>query len=310
MRRIKLGWVVAILAVSLTSYGEEYISTASLFEMGISVRAIGMGGTFIAIADDEAATFYNPAGLASLESPRFSSFYARPFSSYSYSALGAAGHNWGSSLLLLDSDTLLERDLYGNPIGAFRYTSTGLLLGLGAQLAGGYSAGMQLKAYGVAFPVGGYGFALSPCLLYEQEPFSAGLIRRNLLDTQIHYADAHSEPWARDLAVGLAWRTDNGLCAIDFTENLITRGDISCLRLGLESTRFHPIVLRAGTNRDWSSVGLSLHVKELRIDLAYLVHHALPASYLVSLTWHGSSLIPDSLMNRLRRLSGALFGKT
>ena len=310
MRRIKVGWVVAILAVSLTSFAEEYISTASLFEMGISVRAIGMGGTFIAIADDEAATFYNPAGLASLASPRFSSFFARPFSSYSYSALGGVKRNWGSCFLLLDSGTLAERDLYGNPIGSFRYTSTGLVLGWGHQLTNSFSLGLQLKGYSLAFPTHGFGVALSPAVLFEEGPRSYGILWQNLIATGTRFSDSHNEPWISDIAVGLAWRFDSVTYCIDFTENLITRADISCVRLGLESTKFSPFVLRAGTNRDWSSLGFSVYWEQMRIDFAYLLHYALPNSYLVSLCYQGSKLIPESLMKGFRHLVRALFGQS
>jgi len=177
------------------------------------------------------------------------------------------------------------------------------------QLGGGYSVGMQVKAYGVAFPVQGYGLALSPCLLYQQGPYSVGLIRRNLLDSQVRYADGHREPWANDLAIGFAWRTSKGVCTIDFTENLITRADISCPRLGYELTQFSPLVLRAGTNRDWSSLGFSMYWNKLTIDFAYLLHGELPNSYLVSLSYQGSKLIPDSLMKMLRRFSRALYGR-
>lgn len=34
--------------------------------MGIGARAIGMGGAFVAVADDASATFWNPAGLVGL----------------------------------------------------------------------------------------------------------------------------------------------------------------------------------------------------------------------------------------------------
>ena len=71
-----------------------------------------------------------------------------------------------------------------------------------------------------------------------------------------------------DITVGLAWQVDKVTYCIDFTENLITRGDIRCVRMGCEYTGFGPIVLQAGTNRDWSSVSLSVHWKALRIDCA------------------------------------------
>lgn len=39
--------------------------------MGVGARAIGMGGAFVAIADDPSATFWNPAGLTALKGSQF-----------------------------------------------------------------------------------------------------------------------------------------------------------------------------------------------------------------------------------------------
>ena len=279
---------------------DSYISTASIFELGVSARVMGLGGAFIALADDEAAVFYNPAGLPQLSGTRFSSLYTRPFGAYSYGVFGAAEPRWGGYLLILDSDTLEERDLYGNPIGSFRYTSTGLLLGWGHQLSGSFSLGLQAKGYGLAIPAQGFGLALSPSVLFHEGPRSYGIVWRNILNTGTRFSDGHSEPWISDIAVGLAWRFDDATVCIDFTENLITRGDIGCVRMGYEYTGLGPLVLRTGTNRDWSSASLSVHWKDLRIDLAYLLHYALPDSYVVSLNYESTSSPATGLGNTIR----------
>jgi len=99
------------------------------------------------------------------------------------------------------------------------------------------------------------------------------------------------------MAIGLAWHVDKATYCIDFTENLITRGDIRCVRMGYEYTGLGPVTLRAGTNRDWSSVGLSVQWKDLRIDFAYLLHYTLPDSYIVSLSYQEA----DSLTRTLSR---------
>jgi len=101
----------------------------------------------------------------------------------------------------------------------------------------------------------------------------------------IYYADGHSEPWIRDIAVGLAYQHEDITCCIDFTENLITRGEIACVRIGCEYSGCKPFVLRGGTNRDWSSVGFTFHWENLQLDFAYLLHYALPDSYLISLSY-------------------------
>jgi long-subunit fatty acid transport protein len=46
----------------------EGTSSATFLRIGVGARAEGMGGTFVAVADDPSAIFWNPAGLASLQS--------------------------------------------------------------------------------------------------------------------------------------------------------------------------------------------------------------------------------------------------
>lgn len=274
-----------VIAVFIAAADENYINTASIFELGFSARVLGMGGAFIGLADDGAAVYYNPAGLVLSSETRFSSCFTRPFNTFSYGGLGLVQPGWGGYLLILDSDTLEERDLYGNPIRTFRYTETGVVLGLGWAVSHGLSFGLQIKLYGLVFPSSGFGLALSPCLFFHQGGFSCGVIWRNRLNTPIRYADGHTEPWIPDIAVGITWRDKSILCSIDFTENLITRGDISCVRLGAEYVGFFPLVIRAGANRDWSSFGFSVYWDNLRLDFAYLLHSFLPETYILSLEY-------------------------
>ena len=291
---------VLILGVLLASLAmaESYISTASIFELPISARVAGLGGAFIALADDEAAAFCNPAGLPQLSELKFTSHFTRPFGAFSCGTVGTAGSGWGGYFLLLDSDTLEKRDLYGNPIGNFRYTSFGLVLGIGHGLGGGVSLGFQAKAYGLAFPTQGFGFSLSPCLMFREGARTYGIVWRNLLNWPIRYADGHTEPWITDIAVGIAWKMGTEVYLVDFTENLITRGDISCVRIGCESKRFYPLVLRAGTNREGNSFGFSVYWGDLRIDFAYLLHYALPDTYVLSLSYHWSKSPFELLLGR------------
>ena len=300
---VGIGLILSLCMVLPAVADDAYISTASIFELGVSARVIGLGGTFIALADDEAAVFYNPAGLPNLSKTRLSSLYTRPFGAYSYGALGMAEQDWGGYLLILDSDTLEERDLYGNPIGSFRYTSTGLLLGWGHQVTDSLSLGLQVKGYGLASPTQGFGLALSPSVLFQEGSRSYGIVWRNILATGTRFSDGHTEPWVSDMAVGLAWRFDKVVYCIDFTENLIIRGDIRCVRMGYEYTGLGPVTLRAGTSRDWSSVGLSVQWKALRIDFAYLLHYALPDSYIVSLSYQTTNPLATMLAEAFQRVA-------
>src|SRR5580765_128324 len=42
-------------------------SSATFLRIGIGARAVGMGETFVAVANDPSAIYWNPAGLASLQ---------------------------------------------------------------------------------------------------------------------------------------------------------------------------------------------------------------------------------------------------
>ena len=303
---VGIGLMLSLCMVLPALADDTYISTASIFELGVSARTLGLGGAFIALADDESAVFYNPAGLPQLSKTKFASLYTRPFGAYSYGVLGAAEQGWGAYLLLLDSDTLEERDLYGNPIGSFRYTSTGLLLGWGHDVASNLSFGLQIKSYFLVSPTQACGAAVSPSVLFQEGPRTYGIVWRNLIATGTRFSNGHIEPWIRDPAAGLCWRGKNATYCVDFTENLITRGDIRCVRMGYEYTGFGPLVLRAGTNRDWSSVGLSVQWKALRIDFAYLLHYALPDSYIVSLSYQEADSLTRTLSKAIRWLGSTI----
>ena len=294
--------IICALVVVPTMAGDTYISTASIFELGVSARTIGLGGAFIGVADDEAAIFYNPAGLPSLSEIKFSSLYVRPFGAYSYGAVGVSEHGWGGYLLVVDSDTLKERDLYGNVTGSFRYRSSGLLFGFGKRIEGNLSCGLQVKSYRLLSPTNASGLSVSPSILYRQGALTSGIIWRNALSIGTYYADGHSEPWIRDIAVGLSYRYKDTTYCIDFTENLITRGEIACVRMGCEYSGLNPFVFRVGTNRDWSSVGFSFHWENLQLDFAYLLHYALADSYMISLSYQATGLLVTELSETVQWL--------
>jgi hypothetical protein len=54
-------------------YGQAKVATAGaqFLEIGVSARAVGMGESFISVADDASAVYYNPAGLTQLYDKQF-----------------------------------------------------------------------------------------------------------------------------------------------------------------------------------------------------------------------------------------------
>ena len=71
MRFLIISCCILALIIPTESHGEKY--AGEFMALGGGARAMGMGGTFIAIADDATTAFWNPAGLAG-----FSSMLASP----------------------------------------------------------------------------------------------------------------------------------------------------------------------------------------------------------------------------------------
>ncbi len=285
-RRLLPAVLLALLSASAPcgAASEGYTNTASLFHVESSVRAMGMGGAFLAVADAYIAASSNPAALPELDRRVLSSTVTRPFQAYAYGALGLADTGWGAQVVVLDSGRLTKRDPLGNPEGTFRHTEAGSVVAGGVAFGDELSLGLQVKLHLPGHPQRPLCASVSPALLLEDGPRSYGIVWRDVLAAPLGVGAGNAEPRIPNLAVGFAWRSTPVLLAIDFTEQLFTRGDISSVRAGVETAQFHPLILRAGTHWEGTSFGASLHWNELRLDIAYVLHYSLPHSYYLSLS--------------------------
>ncbi len=87
--------LTALLCLGLSAAAQESLTiTSSPNPVGSGARALGMGGAFIAVADDATAASWNPGGLTQLERPEISivhdfSFYKENFRSDSHRELNS-----------------------------------------------------------------------------------------------------------------------------------------------------------------------------------------------------------------------------
>lgn len=103
-----------ILSISLHSqtvfskYAGEFLS------IGVGGRALGMGGSFVAVANDVTSGYYNPAGLANLNYPQISLMHDERFGNlvnYNYAAVAIPyGKSWsfGLSIMRLGVDKIYD----------------------------------------------------------------------------------------------------------------------------------------------------------------------------------------------------------
>lgn len=106
--------VLFVLAVFFSSYTTLADDFHPLYR---GVRATGMGGAAVAIADDEEAIFYNPAGLGSVKAPVFNvASITADISNDLLSGFGGLQTAF-SSANPVAFDSLIGQDLYGRVQG-------------------------------------------------------------------------------------------------------------------------------------------------------------------------------------------------
>lgn len=149
-----LGILVAMAAqagFAQTSVSAAAGSAQNLENSGASARAYGMGTAFVGVADDAAALFFNPAGLAGLRLPQLALNHNGYLAGTFQETLiyGFPAGDWGgmaAAVNYISWGSLDLRDIYGVSQGSYNDTDVGLVFGWGKEWFKGLSAGLSLQA--------------------------------------------------------------------------------------------------------------------------------------------------------------------
>jgi hypothetical protein len=288
MLRITASTVVALLLLAGAVQ-------ANFLETELGARAMGMGGAFVAVADDVTALHWNPAGLAGL--PGVQVFGMRT-SVYSVDGLSedAVLTSYGTGSM-------------GYGLGWMRtgaaglYSEDTLLAGYGAETPiDGLAAGIALKRFSVEAP--GYEYYNDPAFaaggddayaadlgaLYRRGKWSVGATVRNLGEPKLQLlsttAEEDLDPIVSELRLGgtylfrdvmmmtVEWRAPRE--APEYYENQYS------INLGSEVWFYDAFALRAGMNRDRITAGLGVRTKHVQIDVALLSERRIGSLYRLS----------------------------
>lgn len=262
-------YLLSLLCIALIPVSSS--AAPVLFEMGTSARAIALGGAFAAIADDEGAIFYNPAGLAWLSKTTIAVFYQRAFDVVHHIALAGAGRGWGVQVLQIDTGPLESTNEFGNPAGEqAHYASYAGLVG-GAVGLGNFALGLRGK---LSRDESETQWGIDAGALAQLGAVRVGLVAENLLGSA-----------AISLKLGTAFvmtLSPRMLLTISAEFwNLLSRPE---MHLGLEAS-INGVQIRAGYDGVAVITGAGARWNSLRLDWAYRMHPQLPASTIVTVAY-------------------------
>ena len=274
----------ALAAGATTLAAEDPVGTAAILDIGLDARALGMGGAHIAVANDAATVYYNPAGLAFIDGRHIVSLYTSQFGAADYMGLGYAQRYVGAGAMKLDASGIDETDEFANETGVFDVTDLTLILGAAAKVMPQLGVGGAVKYYSQALPANsGRGVTGDIGVLFATDSgkFRIGAVCRNVLGS-LKYDSGYADAFDRSFGAGVAVRPiDNLLLAAD----VIWKEGMDA-RIGGEF-RLGKFAVRAGGGyRDEKlsfSAGAGFVMPLFSVDYAYQTHSVLPDSHRLSL---------------------------
>lgn len=265
----------------------------SPFTVGLGARSLGMGGAFTSLADDASGLYYNPAGLALLESQEISAMHMDlfegsiyDFGGWVYPDIKLGG--FGLGYMRLGTDDIIRRESYIAD-GTFGYSHSQFLIGYGQRLQGGLSLGLNFKLVNQSIDNlsdNGFGFDLGMLARFSRH-LSAGMVVRDMIPAELEL-DRTAEVTPITISGGLSlrdlalWSDARLSVAFDLEkiENRSTR-----IHAGGELVILDNYALRAGYDRDNMAFGAGLKVGRLKIDYAYKMLDLLEDSHRFSLSF-------------------------
>lgn len=320
MNKIFFSFLFALLVMSLPVHAAVVGQTDESTRVGGGARPLGMGGAYVAVADDADAMFINPSGLASLKGPQAMAMFTSVVNEVYYSEFcGAMPSDYGTvgigyiatgvnNIPTVIASSEVPTDYYdgmllltySSPLARFFEYSRNVYVGANLKIfSRGWSGGINEFASGWS---GDFG------IKYVASPYlSFGLVRQNFvpvsLGSKIVWDNGVEESVSGSTNLGVAVRSnllkESLLFTMDYNFPSFS-GQPETLHLGTEWKMNEYVSLRGGfaqrfdasssTGTTWSpAMGVSFGYGGLRVDYSYLTYYNDPAlaTYYVSLSYIG-----------------------
>ncbi len=250
----------------------QHVQDSGFTNLPISVRAMGMGGAFVAVADDYSACYFNPAGLVQISHRQLGSTYSDLYGlgllKHSFLAfveptptMGNGGVSWSHLSANLEPEKW-EYDLWAYSYARVIYPKKNLtfknkFVSLGINLK-------YLKQNAPGEEANGYSADLG--YFNKGEDVSWGFNFQDIF-SQINWSTGRKEQVPSNLKFGFSWKpTSKLLLAIDVDTSW--EDFLKEMHLGGEFEISHGFKLRAGATKIFQkaadltlSMGMGLQVR-------------------------------------------------
>ncbi len=237
----KLKFIILLLIVILgrTAWTQDAASTAGtssilLLRFGPNPRVAGLSEAFSAVADDETALFYNPAGLSNIKSGMISLSHTEWFEdiridniTFGYDLSRDFGVGLGLTHMWMPG--IEGVNSLGQSMGTIDVSSSIINLGMSYKFNSAFSAGLGVKYFQdklAEFSASGVGFDVGFFLKTVIPGLTTGLSVQNI-GGEISY-DIEKQKIPLTLRGGLAYKiySSNILISLDVVKSIDTNVDI------------------------------------------------------------------------------------
>jgi len=316
LRRTFLGLILLLLCLPSSLLGAKY--AGEFLSLGVGGKALGMGGAFVAVADDGSAGYWNPAGLFQLKNKElllmhaetFGSLLDHDFISYVVPQKGAdSSFAFGFNLMRLGGDgikitALPQPDLPpgedNKPFVVDERSHSDYLLffsfskRIRPRLAWGGSVKWLYRdiagnsAYGLGMDLGIFA-SLSPSISLGANLVDATtsfLAYDNGTKESIYptlKAGSRFSHDFKDFVFTLALDSDFRFEGRDYAAQLNVDDFSADLHWGAEISYPEKVALRLGLDQGHFTFGLGLKTTRIGADVAFLNHDELDDTYRISI---------------------------
>ena len=277
MKKLKIILLVSLAIILLipTAYAKINSNAGttaySFLKIGVGARALGMGGAFVGLADDQSALYFNPAGLTQICCRSFTTSYNNYLTDIQSGFIGYIhpydeNTRFGISINYFNHGSFDKIDENGNNIGTFGAADFALIATYAQRVNPLISLGINAKF--ILEKIDNYtsdALALDVGVFHKSKAkrIQVGAVVQNLGYQLKGFSEGHKESLPVEVKVGISHyvRGMPLLVAIDGAKPF--DNDIY-FNLGGELLSLKPIFLRMG----WSSFGKNYKTDSDKDNLA------------------------------------------